>query len=88
MWRVGVLVAVTAGQALAGPGPCSVDGIWNALGSGDGAGRLVNLSQVCWSLFVNCSELVHSEIGPGVHCSAMQCDARCMIVLAGLWVDR
>lgn len=48
MWSVGVLVAVTAGKALEGPGPCSVDGIWNALGSGDGAGRLVNLSQVCW----------------------------------------
>ena len=47
MWSVGVLVAVTAGKALEGPGPCSVDGIWNALGSGDGAGRLVNLSQVC-----------------------------------------
>jgi hypothetical protein len=43
---LGAAVIVVAGSLLRGPGPCSLDGIWNALGSGDGAGRLVNLSQV------------------------------------------
>ena len=31
--------------ATAGPGPCSLDGTWNALGSGKGTSSLVNISQ-------------------------------------------
>ena len=41
---VSILAAVLSITAT-GPGPCSLDGTWNALGSGAATSALVNISQ-------------------------------------------